>query len=257
MGGTTASKPPFCAPPATQYVTYSGAAMAKSRSEILEEAGLIDPDAALNDALHPPADAYDDVDLGPNKGGRKKGKKGLIWEVVRVLKAPDDIHLLHDTLPAARANLTQIRHSHHQLARILSEGKSHTDASQITGYSPAYISVLKTDPSFSELISYYAAQQEMQHVDVLDRMRVLGLNTLEELQTRLETDPDSYSLRELMEQAELMLIKPMAATRSTMPIASGGVGNHGVQVNVNFVKSDSNTSPLPAPNPNTITIEHE
>lgn len=238
--------------------------MAKSRSEILEEAGLIDPDSPRA-ALHPPADGppspsasdYEEYDLGPNKGGRKKGKKGLVWEVVRVLKAPDDIHLLHDTLPAARANLTQIRHSHHQLARILSEGKSHTDASQITGYSPAYISVLKTDPSFSELISYYAAQQEMQHVDVLDRMRVLGLNTLEELQTRLETDPDSYSLRELMEQAELMLIKPMAATRSTMPIASGGVGNHGVQVNVNFVKSDSNTTPIPAPNPNTITIEHD
>jgi hypothetical protein len=221
---------------------------------MLAEAGLIDP-APDADALHPSADA-DDYDLGPNQGGRKKGKKGLIWEVIRVLKAPDDLHLLQSTLPAPRANLTQIRHSHHQLARLLSQGMSQNEASQQTGYAPAYISVLKTDPSFSELITYYAAQQEMQHVDVLDRMRTLGLNTLEELQTRLETDPDSYSLRELMEQAELMLIKPMVATRSTMPIQAGGAGSHGVQVNVNFVKSSSE-SPVIPPNPNSITIDHE
>lgn len=228
--------------------------MAKTRAQLLEEAGLIDPEAP-NDALHPPAGDVEDFDLGPNQGGRKKGKKGLVWEVIRILRAPEDLHLLRETLPAARANLTQIRHSHHQLARLLSQGMSQNEASSITGYAPAYISVLKTDPSFSELITYYAAQQEMQHVDVLDRMRTLGLNTLEELQTRLETDPDSYSLRELMEQAELMLIKPMVATRSTMPIAAGGAGAHGVQVNVNFVKSES-SSKLPA-SPDTITIEHE
>lgn len=221
----------------------------KSKQQKYAEAGLIDPD--------PPSGAdLEQYDLGPNRGGRKKPKKGLMWELLRVLRAPEDLHLLHDTLPARRANLTQIRHSHHQLARQLSKGLSQQEASEITGYSPAYISVIKTDPAFAELVSYYAANEEEKHVDVLERMRILGLNTVEELQMRLETDPDSYSLRELMEQAELMLVKPMAVTRSTMPIASAGSASHGVQVNVNFVKSDRPHTEI-SPNPNTITIDHE
>lgn len=221
--------------------------MPKSRAQIYEEAGLIDPDPS-NDSMP------QNIDLGPNQGRRRGGKKGLMWEFIRILSAPQDLSLLSNTLPAPRATLSQIRHSHHHLARLLSEGKSNHEASLQSGYAPSYISILKTDPSFQELVTYYSSQQEQVFVDVLDRMRVLGLNTLEELQTRLETDPDSYSLRELMEQAELMLIKPMVATRSTMPIAASGPGSHGVQVNVNFVKSSNESAPV---SPNTITIDHE
>lgn len=219
----------------------------RSKREMLEEAGLPFDDDESTEVF----------DLGPNQGGRKKGKKGLVWEFIRVLKAPDDLPLLHNTLPARRANLTQIRHTHHQLARLLAEGKSQTEASLITGYNPSYISVLKTDPSFMELMTYYSSQGEQVFVDVFERMRSLGLSTLDELQTRLETDPDSYSLRELMEQAELMLIKPMTATRSSLPIAaSGGANSHGVQVNVNFVKSDKPSTVISA-SPDVITIDHE
>lgn len=222
----------------------------KSKKQLYAEAGIIDPNPSDSD--------LEEYDLGPNQGGRKKPKKGLMWEVLRTLRAPEDIPLLHESLPARRANLTQIRHSHHQLARQLAKGLSQQEASEITGYSPAYISVIKTDPSFAELIAYYGANEEEKHVDVLERMRILGLNTVEELQMRLETDPDSYSLRELMEQAELMLVKPMAVTRSTMPIASAGSASHGVQVNVNFVKSESShSSDSLMPSPNTITIDHE
>jgi hypothetical protein len=106
----------------------------------------------------------------------------------------------------------------------------------LTGYSPTYVSVLKDDPSFQELVAHYAMQEELHHVDVLERMKLLGLATLDTLQERLEEDPAGFSNRELMEQAELMLVKPMIATRGgILPGVAVGPQSSGVQVNVNFI----------------------
>jgi hypothetical protein len=175
-------------------------------------------------------------ELGEGRGGRKE-MKTVLWEVIRPLKVPDDLPLLENPVPAPKQTLLQIRHTHHQLAQLIAQGTEQTECALITGYAPSYISVLKGDPSFNELISYYAAQQEVKFVDVIDRMRSLGLSTLEELQSRLELEPQSYSHRELMELAELTLVKPMAATRSRL-LAEGSTSNGGVSVQVNFVKSE-------------------
>jgi hypothetical protein len=184
--------------------------------------------------------------IGSGRGGRKPRKKTVMWEVLRSLTIPDDLPLLSTALPTPRATLTQIRYSHHQLARLLAEGRQQSDAALLTGYSPAYVSVLKDDPSFQELITHYAMQEEMHHVDVLERMKTLGLSTLDTLQTRLEEDSDSFTNRELMEQAELMLVKPMVATRGGIPIGatSGSSASGGVSVHVNFIGS---SSPQPQP----------
>jgi len=184
--------------------------------------------------------------LRPARGGRKPRKKQVVWEVIRSLTL-DDITLLNTTLPAPRQTLTQIRHSHHQLAQLLAEGRQQSEAALLTGYSPTYVSILKDDPTFQELIAYYASQTEMVFVDVLERMKSLGLSTLDELQARLEADPSDFSNRELMEQVELMLVKPMVATRGgILPGSSSGasVATGGVQVNVNFI---GHASPQPQP----------
>ena len=184
--------------------------------------------------------------LRPARGGRKPRKKSVIWEVVRSL-TPEDITLLNTTLPAPRQTLSQIRHSHHQLAQLLAEGKPNSEAALLTGYSPTYISILKDDPTFQELVAYYSAQTELVFVDVLERMKALGLSTLDELQARLEADPSDFSNRELMEQVELMLVKPMVATRGgILPgnAAGSNVANSGVTLNVNFIGS---TAPKPQP----------
>jgi len=182
--------------------------------------------------------------IGSGRGGRK-GKKAVLWEVVRPLRMPDDLPLLSQALPAKRANVLQIRHSHHQLAQMLATGTKQSECSLITGYSPAYISSLKTDPTFQELIEYYSSQREQLFVDVIERMRSLGLSTLDELQARMEEDPTQFSNRELFEQAELMLVKPMAATRGLLRPGdtSAATGAGGVQVNVNFIKT-SDTKPI-------------
>lgn len=187
--------------------------------------------------------------LGPQRGGKKRPKKAVLWEVIRSLRLPSgddpqdqgDLPLLSTSLPSAKQNLVQIRHSHHQLAQMLATGTKQEECALITGYNPAYISILKGDPSFQDLISYYSAQREVLFVDAIERMRSLGLSTLDELQSRLEEDPTQFSNRELLEQTELMLVKPMAATRGVLPIggARSNDGASGVQVNVNFIQTQN------------------
>jgi hypothetical protein len=188
--------------------------------------------------------------LGPQRGGKKPYKRAILWEIVRSLRLPcptdenpndqGDLPLLSTSLPSPKQNITQIRHSHHQLAQMLATGTDQSECALITGYSPVYISILKGDPTFKDLVSYYAAQREHIYVDAIERMRSLGLSTLDELQSRLEEDPTQFSIRELHEQAEIMLIKPMAATRGVIH-PSNAPSNAGVQVNVNFVQTPPRT----------------
>lgn len=173
-----------------------------------------------------------DRELPPQRGGRVARR--VRWEVVRVLRVPDDLPLLFERVSRPRKTLKQVRHSHHQLARLLSEGVSQEEAGLITGYSPSYISVIKDDPSFRGLIDYYATQREIKFVDVVDRMRSLGLSTLDELQARLETEPEEWTRRELMEMAELMLVKPAAARTPLISTAASPP----VSVNVRFVTAN-------------------
>jgi hypothetical protein len=138
---------------------------------------------------------------------------------------------------------------------MLATGTKQEECALVTGYSPVYISILKTDPTFVDLIAYYSAQREVIFVDAIERMRTLGINTLEELQSRLEEDPSQFTNRELFEQAELTLIKPMAATRSAHPITPSNSGA-GVSVNVNFIQNPNKTDSPSQPDIIDLKPEH-
>ncbi len=176
-----------------------------------------------------PADLLDDFTFGPAQG---RGKANLSCEIVRELTA-EDLPALQDrslvpsvTHPA----LTALRSAHHQLAQLIAKGLDQETVCLITGYSTAYVSRLRTDPAFSKLLEYYEVEREQVFVDVLARMRDLGLATLEELQARLVEDPDSFSIRELHEQAKILL--PQQGQSGQSP--SNGP-SAGVQVNVQFI----------------------
>lgn len=176
--------------------------------------------------------------IGEGRGGRRPPR--LTIEVVREL-TDEDLPGLTSRLPvgASAHKLHQIRHSHHLLARCLANGHSIAEASLITGYGPTYISSLKNDPAFDELVSHYETNKELVMVDVMERLRALGLNTVEELQRRLDEDPDKFKNRELMELAEMALVK-------TRQPGVGGSGQAGsgpagavppVSIEVNFVNA--------------------
>jgi hypothetical protein len=108
------------------------------------------------------------------------------------------------------------RSEHHQLAALIAAGNiSDVEASARTGYSPATISNLRQQREFQKLIDHYAAENnEPVRPDPGERMHNVGLSALEELQQRLEEDPESFSKRELLDMADLLLVKSKALTEN-------------------------------------------
>jgi len=181
-----------------------------------------------------PDDLLTELALTPAVSGHKPWPEAPIEiELVRAL-TPADATEIASRPPSAtsRDPLKRIRHSHHQLAQLLAQGREQAEIALVTGYSPGYITVIKQDPTFAELIAYYSTERKAIFVDTLERMKSLGITVMEELQQRITDEPEKWSNREMMEFAKLLLIEP---ERKTAGFQSGGPNGPGVSVTVNFV----------------------
>lgn len=176
-------------------------------------------------------------DLASLAIGSARGRKGkqVSMEVVRELQV-SDLDLIQNPPPqgVVTSPLAKLRHSHHMLARLLAQGTRPGECSMMTGYSLSRISILQNDPAFRELISYYAANVEAKYLDVHERLASLGLSSLDELQERLDQDPDSFKNKELMDLAELALDRSV-----TKDARKGGPPGASIPptINVTFVGS--------------------
>lgn len=136
----------------------------------------------------------------------RQRKKDCDPIIVRPLAEGDFIEY-YNSPPKAKPVITvqRLRHTHHMVARLIAEGEKDVEVSVITGYNPAYISNLKRDPAFQQLLQYYSEQKAQAYADVHERLAALATDTVEVLQERLATAPDGFSSRELMTLAELTL----------------------------------------------------
>ena len=123
--------------------------------------------------------------------------------------------------PAPPPSLREIKSSHHSLARLVAQGRSHADASRITGYSPGYIGRLVADPAFRELVLHYSEVEEIAQTDFLGTMREVGLDLLNELRERIERDPAALSVTQLHEGIKLLLVEPMKSEALRGGLAAG------------------------------------
>lgn len=182
--------------------------------------------------------------LGPSTGGRRQATP-LAVSIVRSL-VPDDLPLLRN--PPAQGSKPksplQLRHSHHQIARLVAAGKADYEIAFITGYNPAYICNLKSGQDFKDLISYYEVQKDQIFIDVMERMKAIGLNTLDEIQRRFEEAPEAFTAQQLMDLTELMLIKPARAAQQGQSSGPPGGSGAGVTVNVQFVAPQAQPSQM-------------
>lgn len=182
-----------------------------------------------------PDELVTDLVLGLSASSRGKTKfdSPIELSLVRALTS-EDLQQIEAAPPAAsgKQSLRSIRHSHHQLAQLLAQGREQEEIALVTGYSPNYITVIKRDPTFQELIAYYSTERKAIFVDTLERMKSLGISVLEELQQRIADEPEKWSNREMMEFAKLLLIEP---ERKVAGYAQQQGGAGGVSVTVNFV----------------------
>jgi len=103
-------------------------------------------------------------------------------------------------------SIQQIRQSHHELARLIAQGEKAVTISEITGYSQARISVLKSDPQFQELVEHYKELESEAHTlsraDFHQRLASLGFDSIEVLHQKIVENPDSISAGELIKVVE-------------------------------------------------------
>lgn len=140
--------------------------------------------------------------MAPPARGRRP--RSCAAAISRQLTREDILHLgtlQNGDLESEASPIKRIRSSHHMLARLLAEGRKEAECQLITGYSSSYVSVIKHDPGFKELLAHYKSTLEEVYVNVHERLQSLGLDSVEELQARLAEEPDSFSTRELIELA--------------------------------------------------------
>jgi len=142
-----------------------------------------------------------------------------------------------------QGQVAKLKYSHHQVAQLLASGQNHTEISLVTGYHPVYIYELAKGQEFQELVVHYSGERKRIFDTTLERMKSLGIATLEKLQALLESEDEKWTKRELMEMAELMLVKPSLAKNGG--IGQGNGGNSGVVVNVKFVSGQGEAASGP------------
>lgn len=95
--------------------------------------------------------------------------------------------------------LKSLTERHHTLARLLATGTEPLAAATVVGYTPARVSVLKSDPAFKELVEFYKDQVDAEYVDMHAQIAGMSQDALVEIRNRMEDDPEAFSTSQLLE----------------------------------------------------------
>lgn len=131
----------------------------------------------------------------------KRGGTQPTAELVREL-TDADLGLLAQPRGIGASPIKKLRDSHHALARALATGMDEGQAALITGYSTSRVSILKADPTFSELVAHYRGLAGAEFADLAARMTSVGVDALEEIRSRLEESPEEIPTGLLLQIVE-------------------------------------------------------
>ena len=130
-------------------------------------------------------------------------REALVLEFQRELGA-GDLATYHGSVGKAQLNqIKRLRDTHHTLARSIASGMTQIEAANFCGRTPASVHILMQDPTFLELVETYRATQTHMEVSFLAKLKGVGLDALDEIQTRLDTEPEQFDPKALMSLVEL------------------------------------------------------
>lgn len=141
-------------------------------------------------------------ELGLNIAGRNATT--LTGDFVRPLEV-SDLETMRTEGETKAPRIKQLRQRHHALAKALTDGIKDGEAGIICGYTASRVSILKADPTFIELMSFYALKRETSYTELHDKIAHLGEDVVDEMTTRLEDNPDDMSMGQLIELGKLAL----------------------------------------------------
>lgn len=163
-----------------------------------------------------------DLGFDIHLGGR--APKAVSAEIIRELTQAD-LALLATERHIQPSHVQRLTSRHHALARCLATGMSAGEAALCTGYTPSRISVMKGDPAFEELCTFYRSGRSDQVQDLGEKLLSVAHDAATILQERLEDEPEKFNVDALNE------IVKLGADRT-------GFGPKATQVNVNVNLGD-------------------
>jgi hypothetical protein len=106
-------------------------------------------------------------------------------------------------------SVVRVKAAHHRIAQLCATGASNIDVGIACGYTPQYISNLRTgNPAFIELVAHYTRAAEGEMLDLRAKQARLGELAVDELTDRLAETPEKFEIRELLEVIETNANKP-------------------------------------------------
>jgi hypothetical protein len=109
--------------------------------------------------------------------------------------------------------IKSLRERHHALARCLSRGASDADAAAMTGYTVSRISILRSDPTFAELMAHYQGVKDFAFADFQERASAVAIDSLNIIADRIEEDPEAISTGQALE-----IVKQLADRTGHSPL---------------------------------------
>jgi hypothetical protein len=128
---------------------------------------------------------------------RGRAPAAISASLVREIEAPD-LDLLALEKGSKAPALKRLSDRHHALARAISSGMPMGEAALICGYDISRVSILKDDPSFQELLEFYREEKDRAFRSVNDKLAGMASDALDELQTRIEDEPDKFTIPQLL-----------------------------------------------------------
>lgn len=156
----------------------------------------------------------------------------LQYRILRSLVPADIEHLVPaGERPSRLIDRTTARH--HQLAMWVAQGKSNSEISALGGVSVSRMEDFRKSPAFQELVAHYQEVRECVFSETNERVKMVGLQFLDELQARIDEKPEAFTNQQVIDAAHVLLIKGRAMGEGS----PGGGNGVPVQVNVNFVQA--------------------
>lgn len=94
---------------------------------------------------------------------------------------------------------------HHALARALAEGMENWRAAAFTGYDEVYVSIMKADPTFQNLVQHYTDLKEQELVANARLVNGVAHDALMLIQDKMENEPEKVTMSQAIEVAKLGL----------------------------------------------------
>lgn len=135
-----------------------------------------------------------------------------------------DVALMAEEKGSKAPALKRLSERHHALARCLAGGMAEAEAAITCGYVLSRVSILKADPAFQELLTFYRADVESKYLDMHGVLAGLSLDAAMELRERLEEDAQADEKK--IGVGQLIELTKLGADRT-------GFGPQSSQVNVN------------------------